>query len=249
MTSNVYIGKGTIYARRTSGTPELYHTSLGNCSKLSLNISEDKKELMDYENAGGGMSDRISRIKSVSLNITSHKITADNLARFMRGILPTSADGNLSKTQTLTASTTIYAGQLITLNFVPDTAKAITVTINDVVKDADTDYTVTRSGILAKVNLSTSTGTSTIAYKTLANTEIEPITASNEYYEVVFDGLNESNGNAPVLVKCYRVQFSPLKSLSLIGDDFADIAIEGELLLDDTKVATGVSKYFQIKMV
>ena len=319
MSSNTYIGKGTVYIRKSTETSL---SSLGNCSKLSLNISEDKKELMDYENAGGGMSDRISRVKSVSLNVTSHKITADNLLSFLRGtstVVPSAVVQNEYKVD-------VQLDKLVVLDKVPSGALTIVKSAsyvsspevhNDIVINTEveltyppvqasivaykyvggtntlltlgtdyttsatgitplaggpatlandndlkityckasgvlsssTDYTATRSGFIPKTGGTIFNNNDLyVTYTSAATTDIEPIVATNADYVVFFDGLNEANGDKAVQVTCHRVQFSPLKSLSLIGDDFADVVIEGELLSASGK-GDNESKFFQIKMV
>ena len=49
-----YIGKGKIYAGLRSGGAM---RPIGNVSKISLAISEEKKELKDFTSAGGGTKD------------------------------------------------------------------------------------------------------------------------------------------------------------------------------------------------
>lgn len=89
-----YIGKGTI---SVGGNP------IGNCSKVTMSIEEETKELMDYENPGGGVLDSVSRIKSVKMTMECSNFSAANLALATRG---TAASGTV---QALTESSAEYA--------------------------------------------------------------------------------------------------------------------------------------------
>lgn len=71
-----YIGKGSV---------SVGGIAIGNCSKLTMSIEEEVKELMDYEEPGGGVLDSVSRIKSVKMTMECSNFSASNLALATRG--------------------------------------------------------------------------------------------------------------------------------------------------------------------
>jgi hypothetical protein len=78
---------------------------------------------------------------------------------------------------------------------------------------------------------------------------VDALNTSPQEMFLRFEGLNtaESNGAdfSPVVVEVFRFSVDPLKELSLIGDTFGVLTIEGAVLSDASKT-TG-SKFFQVK--
>lgn len=89
-----YIGRGEVtLAPYGGGGP---NRPIGQVSNLSIEISEDKKELPDNINPGGGIANSVSRITGVSASITMHNLSPDNLAIALRGTAGTSAAVSVS---------------------------------------------------------------------------------------------------------------------------------------------------------
>ncbi|MBK7314926.1 hypothetical protein [Candidatus Aalborgicola defluviihabitans] len=42
--------------------------------------------------------------------------------------------------------------------------------------------------------------------------------------------------------------WSPAKALSLLGDKFADLTVDAEVLIDATKTGVDISKYFRVML-
>lgn len=83
MTDYSYIGVGKIYARvKDSANPLAF---VGNASALKLSITEEKKQLKDYTQAGGGNYNEVRRVESMEMSMTVHDLSADNLARAVFG--------------------------------------------------------------------------------------------------------------------------------------------------------------------
>jgi hypothetical protein len=74
---------------------------------------------------------------------------------------------------------------------------------------------------------------------------IEAMTGSGDEYELIFDGLNEAETDKAVIIRVYRVKWSPTSGLGFIGDDFGELPLEGSVLVDSTKVGAGISQYFK----
>ena len=88
MATQSFLGKGVVKLGVGGATP----TAIGNCSKLSLNVSEEVIEMSDYENGGGGLVESISRIKSVGVEINAYSFSSDNLAIALRGAVTVGVD-------------------------------------------------------------------------------------------------------------------------------------------------------------
>ena len=78
-----YLGSGQIYARVAGAVAGLI--SLGNASKLELAAKEDKQKLKDFTKPGGGTYASVSRIDSVSINMTLSDLNKTNVARAVFG--------------------------------------------------------------------------------------------------------------------------------------------------------------------
>lgn len=238
--TSAYIGKGKVYLA-TGNNPLV---AIGNVSKLVLNVSEDKQELMDYENGGGGVIDSVSRIKSVSAAITANSFSSSNLAVALRGIVTT----NLSTTAIVDETHQGVEAGLIQLARLPDSTKAMVVAVGATTCVDGVDYVRTKSGIEVLADGAIS-GTSaiTVNYTPLAENVLQALVAGATNYRMLFEGLNEAKSGAPFVVELFKVQISPTKSLDLISDKFGDITLEGTALKDDSKMGTGLSQYFKIR--
>ena len=118
-----FIGKGKVYAGLKAGGANL---PLGNVSKLALAISEEKKELLDYTSAGGGMKDTLTRISSITGSMTVHDYSPENLAFVLRGEVDTQASDAVPNETGHTA----YTNGFVEFNYVPDVTATITPVIN-----------------------------------------------------------------------------------------------------------------------
>lgn len=112
---------------------------------------------------------------------------------------------------------------------------------------ANTDYVVTAGGVTP---LSTGDVVSgevlDVTYSYGAYSAVQSLLESAKDYALFFEGLNDYN-NKPVLIDAWKVRFGPGKDIGWIGDDYAEISIEGECLKDTTK-GTGISEYYTAQM-
>lgn len=118
-----FIGKGKVYAGLKAGGANL---PLGNVSKLALQISEEKKELLDYTSAGGGMKDTLTRISSITGTMTVHDYSPENLAFVLRGEVDTQASGSVSNETGHTA----YTNGFVEFSYIPNVTETVTPVIN-----------------------------------------------------------------------------------------------------------------------
>ena len=239
MASCGYIGKGKVYLDRIF---------VGNVSALNIAIAEEKIEQSDYTSPGGGNCAVVQRIDSVELSMTMTRFDADNLAKAVFGtagdtIAASVTDESISAPAVLDDDTLLITAEMI------DTTGTTTLTSDPAGTTyvEGTDYTVSPAGITVLAGGAITASDPLLAsYDTLGTGVVQALTQSAQAYEVVFDGLNEADSGAPVTVKAYKVQFGPAADIPLIGDDFAELELTGDILLDDTVVGAGLSQYFTV---
>ncbi len=111
------------------------------------------------------------------------------------------------------------------------------------------DYEVRKEGLFVLGGVIADQDPLLLGYSYGVYSVVEALVGSSKVWEVSFGGLNEANGESPVVVDVYRWQAGAAKSLGLLGGDFAGVEIEGEVLKDVTKTGSGTSPYFRVQMV
>ena len=238
-----YLGSGKLYARVQGASAGLI--DMGNASKLELTVKDKKVNLQDFSKPGGGNYASVSRIESVTLNVTLNDLNKANVSRAIFGTGSTVASGTATD-----EAVTGYKGAIVTLAH----PSAASVVVKDsatglVTYVANTDYEVRAGGIyIIDAGAITNAQALKASYTYAGYDKVEAMTTSSLILEMHFEGLNEANSGKPVIVDIYRAQLSPAKALSLLGDKFADLQIDAEALADTSKVGVGISQYFRVKL-
>jgi hypothetical protein len=237
-----YIGSGKIYARVAGSAAAM--AEVGNVSKLELGVEEETKEMQDYTKPGGGVYASVSRIKNINVAMTMHDLNKENLARVLFGTASTVAGATVTAEEH-----TAYKGGLIRLAHPKPTAVAVKNDGGTVTYTAGTDYEVRAEGIFI---LDTFTGTDAsvveVDYTYAGYDVVQALTSSSVTLEMSFGGLNEADSGKPVIVDLFKVKIGAAKTLSLIGDDFAGLEVDGKLQADTTKTGAGISQYYKVSM-
>lgn len=244
--SRSFMGKGTIY-RRKRGVAGAPLVPMGNCSKLVFNIEQERIDELDYENPGGGKRKTIYRITGVTAAITTKNHDPAVLALGLRG--------NVVEESEVTAITDephadIALGSLVVFERFPDLTKPIVVKKGATTITA-TNYEHRRVGIFILDGAAglTAGDDITVDYTPLVSETVEALTVSGDEYYMLFDGLNEGESGKPVAVEAFRLNFSPMKNLSLVANELGDVELEAEVLGDDSITAVDESKYFRFRAV
>ena len=87
-----------------------------------------------------------------------------------------------------------------------------------------------------------------VSYTKKAGDAVEALLNSAQEYELFFDGLNDARSGKSTTVHAFRVKLGAAKDLSLIGEDYAALELEGKVLKDTTKNGTSVSQYFKAQI-
>ena len=235
-----YLGSGKIYARVAGAAAGLIE--LGNASKLELAVKDTKVKLGDFTKPGGGTYASVSRIDSVTLQMTLNDLNKTNVARAVFGTESAVAGAPVTDEAVIA-----YVGALVPLAHPNPTAVVVTNSDASTTYDVNVDYEVRPGGIFILNGTITDAEALKVDYTFASYHKVEAMTEGSITLALHFEGLNEANSNKPVIVDIYRVQLSPTKALSLLGDKFADLQIEAEVLKDPTKTGSGISQYFRGK--
>ena len=240
MAEQSFIGKGSMYLGPKTGVKR----AIGNASALTFAADEEKKDLLDFQNAGGGKANSISRITGVTMDLTAVELSPENIALAIRGSVTAVTAGAVTG-EALTA----HLDGLVRFANIPDPAVApvITGSGGTPTYTEGTDYTVVGAGIIP---LGTGTITEGLAleagYTKAAGNVVQAMVDSSSEFEMIFDGLNEAQSGKRVVVQAYRVKFSPGQNVAWIGDNFAELQISGEVLKDTTITGGGLSQFYKV---
>mgnify|MGYP000061844329 CR=1 FL=1 len=239
-----YKGKGTFYLRKKSGTAGLI--PIGNASEISLAISVSNQEMLDYENAGGGVADSQSSIESMTATITLANLNPENVARLTSGKSSDVTGGAVSaETHTVGSQ-----GSFVKFDKVPDTSETITVTGSGGTPSfaEGTDYEIRNGGIIILEGDIDAADDIEVSYTALNSRTVEMLLEVGEEYEGYFDGLNEARSGKAHLGTFHRVKLNPTSALPLISDDFATAPFTVDILRDNSITGSEKSKYAKIEM-
>ena len=114
-----FIGKGSTTIR-VKGAAAGFRP-LGNVSALSAKVSEEKKELLDYQNPGGGQANAQRRISAVEIGMTMRDFVGANVALALFGSSTALAAGSVTD-----EPVTLYAGSLMPLAKINPSAVSVT---------------------------------------------------------------------------------------------------------------------------
>jgi hypothetical protein len=237
-----YLGSGKIYAR-VAGTAT-GRMELGNASKLELEVKEDKQKLKDYTKPGGGTYASVTRVDTVTLKMTLHDLNKTNVARAVFG-----SEAIVTGAAVLDEVVTAYKDAMCPLAHPSPTTVVVTNTAGTTTYVEGADYEARPGGLFIPPASAITDGQSLkVDYSFATYNKVEALTTGAQTLELFFEGLNEANSGKPVLVDVWRAQLSPTKALSLLGDKFADLEVEAEVLKDSSKTGVGISQYFRARL-
>lgn len=247
--ANGYLGAGKIKVAPYSDSLTFYQREfrdVGNASALNYSFTEEKKELLNYRDAAGGVADSYSRIDKFTITMDLREFTADNLAQALWG---TTAAVNA----TPVVDEAGYKCQVG--KFVPF-KRAINTTVAPVVKEGATtvdtaDYTVSAGGLTWASTLTTSGladgDAVTISYTPLAGNDAQALITAAPSVSIFFEGVN-ANTNKVNIVRFWKVKLGVLEGFDAIGEDYGTLKLTGEVLKDETITDSGVSQFMNMEI-
>lgn len=226
-----YIGSGIIY---------LNGRDVGNVTAANFSIEQEEKNKANRRGGGGNIAS-LTRISAVKLSLTMDSFVNDNLAIALRGKVDIEASVSVSD-----ELVTAIGGGLCQTEKMIDTSDIYSVKDNsDVALVEGTDYEISAAGPIAIEGGNIADGdTIKVSYESKAASALEAMVNSGEEFKFVLNGLNDHNGKESIIT-AHRFKPSPTTGLDLLGEDYAEFQIEGELLADTSIVAAGKSQFFR----
>lgn len=242
MAKRTFRGRGKVY---------LDGRHVGNVSELVLNNENREEELPDYTQGGGGVYDSVSEIEKATFAFTFYDYFPENLGMATFGTSSAVAAGTVTDESIAAPADLADGDRLVKTAKMIDTAQAVTLTSDPsgTTYVADTDYTVTKAGIvlLAAGNISASDAL-LVSYSNEATDLVQAIMTSGEEFHMVFDGLNDADSGKGVVVDIFKAKPTPGEGIGLISEEFASSSINGTIIKDTTKNGTTESQYYTIDM-
>lgn len=205
-------------------------------AEMTLTQELAEIEQPNYQSLGG-TNCSVAYIDSVSLDLVLRCISPENLAIALMG-----TSGKKTGT-TVTGEEHAVNGihELIPFENVPDKNAPIVVKneAGSVTYVEGEDYVVLAGGIQIIDDSSIPVDGSLIQvdYSYGDNYFVDAQTVAQKEYYVVLDGYNYGEGGQrQVVMKAWKVKFSPTDSFQIIGGtDFASLNVSGEILRDESK--------------
>lgn len=234
--------RGSLYLKER-GVDNAALLPVGN-AEFSINQEMTELEQPNYQSLGGSACS-VSYMNSMTLAMILHCMSPENLALAFLGESSRLTGGVVDDEEHVVNS----VDELVPFEHTPDKSQAIVVTneAETVTYVAGEDYVVTSAGIKILDGDIVIGSTIKVSYTYGKNYVLDAATISQKEFYVVFDGINVGEGGErSVVIKFFKVKFSPTDTMPVIsGDAFSSINLNGEVLRDESR-ATG-SKFFQIE--
>ena len=243
MKDHSYLGSGKLLIREFGAAAPF--EEVGNCSALTFSPQEEKKNLIDYTNPGGGNRNEVARLTGVECGYTFHDFAAENFARTLRSSVTAVVAGTITDEDVVAykGGFTPLAKVATGITSVKGASGATTYTVGDDYEFRDGGIFIpTGSAIPAPV---ASAANIKVTYANAAQKRVEALTQSAKQYEMLFVGLNEAQSGKRVRVHAHKVSGGLLASMGLIGEEYGAGEVTGGLMADTTK-GTGLSQYFTV---
>lgn len=233
-----FLGSGVVSIRQHGTSGQIM--DLGNCTSVVLGISSEQKSLRDARQTGGGKINAVDRVTDAQLTIVMRDFTDANLARAVFGTTTAVTAAGVTD-----EAHTAYTDGLINLAYVPDTGVAVVITSDPAGTTyvLGTDYEWRGSALYW---IGADATDILVDYTKAAGGSTQALTAAAQEWYVVINGENEAQSGDPFRVQAYRVKFKPLDSLELLGEEYVEISVQGEILKDTTR-STAQGQYFGLE--
>ena len=245
MKDHSYLGSGKLLIREFGAAAPF--VEVGNVSSLTFSPQEEKKNLVDHTNPGGGNRNEVARLTGVESAVTFHDFSAENFGRFMRGSTTAITAGTATAEEVVA-----YKGGFTPLGKIATGITSVTNAAGSTTYDAGDDYVFQDGGIFIPdgsdiTNPSAGAANIKVTYTYAAQKRVEALTQSAKQYELLFAGLNEAQSGKRVRIRAHKVAGGLLASLGVIGEEYGAGEVTGGLMADTTKGA-GLSQYFSVEL-
>lgn len=232
-----YFGQAKVFGEASPGKWEWW----GDFSKFDLAMAVD--ETVRHKESYSGQRGTVRRFdigNSMTLSATLHQFDPARLARFTNGTVTTVAGGSVVGEVLPLA---LAVGDVIKLDNPGVSLLTIVDSNGTPATYPPASYELTAGP--GSIEILTAPGALTdplkASYTYAARKELAFLNALPSTIAMRVEAINLAENNAPVVFELYKVSTSLIKQLALItnGTDVAGSDVEGEVLLDSSKLATG----------
>lgn len=203
---------------------------ISDAGTLEWSFTTDKKKINESFAGSRGLAATLKGAKTMTVKVSMKQINDDNAALSVNGNVVAIASGTVSGE----SIGDVKAGDMVALDY----AKVSSVVLSGTAPATPvvgTDYRINETtGVLTF--LTDCTGVDG-AYEYASHSLVTVFTSNSPDMYLLFDGENTVDG-AELLARgeVYKVQFDPASTVGLIQDDFGNLELSGEALVDSTRV-------------
>ncbi|MEW5708778.1 MAG: hypothetical protein AB1830_07725 [Pseudomonadota bacterium] len=239
-----FSGQGKLFVAAVSGGVPGPFRFVGNVPELTIQMETDVLEHKE-SSSGQRLTDlRLIREKTASFSATLEDFSEENLALALYGTNTQIAAGNVTgeafPNPVANGDYVRLAKQKVSSVVIKDSAATpATLTPGTHYEVASADH-----GTIKILNIGTFVQPFKADYSYAQVQNINLFTQAQPQVWLRFEGLNTADANKPVLVELYKCAPNPLNELALIGEEIAQMQLEGSVLYDETKVSDTVLGQF-----
>jgi hypothetical protein len=234
-------GRGRIYIaeRNNSGIPGAFKF-VGCADAFNVALSVETIQHFSKCTSADALDYQGTKTQSAEVSMTLSEWVKANILLALRAVeVPDTTSGTVSNEA---CGTGFVAGDVYLLGSSggqPRTnVSAVTVDDAGGPLVLDTDYTLNAdTGTITFLTLPSGAVTADYTYDDLPYASM--FRAGQKDFWVRFDGVNKADGDNPVVVDLYKVQFNPAQNLDMLPDELALIELSGAVLVDENKTEAG----------
>ncbi|WP_175841633.1 hypothetical protein [Burkholderia arboris] len=249
-------GRGEIslveYAKHLARTAGF--VPVGNASVFNLTATETNETVKDYTSPAGGTACTIREIDTVGIDLTLRCHSPRNWALATTGA---GDDQDIASQAIVDEPHVLWAGTVEPLENLIDDSVAVTVKSVDgnTTYTAGTDYELTRAGSIRSLTGTTIPAPTItqgvgqpnihVSYTRKSQQLIQLYSTPTPTMALHFDGYNVAEQPVtPVHFDLFRVVFGPAATVSVIGDNLAQLELKGTVERDPVRSAGTLSNPF-----
>lgn len=212
---------------------------VGNNSAGTLNVTTESRNLPNYR-GGGGVRNSSTKISEVTAGFTIYDISPENVALALRG---TQHEVELTPVVDEVTATSGVIGEVIAFKYLPDITETVTVkTAGDAELNVNVDYELNKHGLTVKSALVTDAGLK-VSYTPVASDVVDLLVGEDLVWEVRLLGTNAAQNDKPFKMDIWKAKFSIASSFQMIADNYAELPVVLNILVDDTVDESGIAKF------
>ena len=246
MAQNYILGQGKVYLDTIDATTKLPKDKarwLGNVPNGGLTFSFETSEYTHQEsNTGQRLTDlKIELGKMLKGTLKIEDLNKDNLAAFLYGTGATVSGATI--TDEVHTATPGYSFKLAHINLTSFTT--LEPSPSGTAYTAGTDYTVDLKSGRVFIPTGSSIAADTAVQATYVAGSYDRTTAfnvSNTEYWLTFDGLNNADGDKPIVAEVFKARFNPPTNFDLLSEAVISLEMAFEGLYQETLAADAAYK-------